>query len=882
MALSQSKISKSTQTKNDLDFEFLRKQGIEYIEALGSALWTDFNTHDPGITILEILCYAITDLGLRLHMPVQDLLHDPEGKRQFFEAHEILPNQALTALDYRKLLIDVDPLRIHNCFLRPYQPALYINCREGAVSLDPTSVENIPSTLVKKTGIQGLYTLWLDLADGISNTKPIEEAVLQRYHANRNLCEDIAEVQLVKPEKIRVCAALELAPQADEHQIYAQVLSLIDEYFSPKVQFYSLKELLDSGKRAEDIFKGPILTHGFIKDEELRRKQLRSEVRLSDLMNVILSIEGVLLIEDMSISYCQGNQVVDDEWNLCIKPNHKPSLCEDKSVFSFTKEGLAITIDQAKVKVHQERLSSKQPIDLGASATNKTLEFPGSDSFPIDRYHSVTHNFPENYGIGHVGLSDQETPTRLAQAKQLKAYLLFFDQILASYFKHLSQVKEQLSVDGTLGKSYFSQVIGEMKGIGELFKDFEQYSTYDFFAQLDNDDRRVTAIKNHLIARFAENFGNYAFLMKGVYGDAAASIVSRNKHAFLRNYDRISSMRAAAMNYFKQSEANLWNTSNVSGLENRIAALLGIKLSEDKAYQRTSIATKFAKVYYANATEFRWRIRNAENQIVLTATENYTTVEAAEQEMYQSIFKAINTNRQAIENIRNTNFRRRKSVHVIEIVKSENAEFSFNIINPAIRSLQDPKRIIARQFRLFQTIEEVKQAVFDLIDFLMNQFTDEGIHVIEHILLLPNASNQSNPAYYFPICKEDCDAPCTADPYSFRLSIVLPGYTQRFSDLNFRAFAEDVIRREIPAHILAKICWVGCGKNTVDDSDNDLLQLEENLRKFLIDKAAGKQTSIPALIQAIQQLKNIYPSGQLHDCASSSTEGKIILGRTNL
>ncbi len=63
MALSQSKISKSTQTKNDLDFEFLRKQGIEYIESLGSALWTDFNTHDPGITILEILCYAITDLG---------------------------------------------------------------------------------------------------------------------------------------------------------------------------------------------------------------------------------------------------------------------------------------------------------------------------------------------------------------------------------------------------------------------------------------------------------------------------------------------------------------------------------------------------------------------------------------------------------------------------------------------------------------------------------------------------------------------------------------------------------------------------------------------------------------------------------------------------
>ena len=46
-----------------LDYGTLRQQGIRYLERLAGKAWTDFNAHDPGITILEQLCYAITDLG---------------------------------------------------------------------------------------------------------------------------------------------------------------------------------------------------------------------------------------------------------------------------------------------------------------------------------------------------------------------------------------------------------------------------------------------------------------------------------------------------------------------------------------------------------------------------------------------------------------------------------------------------------------------------------------------------------------------------------------------------------------------------------------------------------------------------------------------------
>ena len=44
-----------------IDFVRLRELGIQRLEQLATGQWTDFNTHDPGITILEALCYAITD-----------------------------------------------------------------------------------------------------------------------------------------------------------------------------------------------------------------------------------------------------------------------------------------------------------------------------------------------------------------------------------------------------------------------------------------------------------------------------------------------------------------------------------------------------------------------------------------------------------------------------------------------------------------------------------------------------------------------------------------------------------------------------------------------------------------------------------------------------
>jgi hypothetical protein len=98
------------------DYVALRKQGFKYIEQTGSAIWTDYNNSDPGITILEALCYAITDLAYRTGFEIKDLLA-PEKltndtwKEIFYTAKQILHNTALTINDYRKLIIDIKGVR---------------------------------------------------------------------------------------------------------------------------------------------------------------------------------------------------------------------------------------------------------------------------------------------------------------------------------------------------------------------------------------------------------------------------------------------------------------------------------------------------------------------------------------------------------------------------------------------------------------------------------------------------------------------------------------------------------------------------------------------------------------------------------------------------
>ena len=87
------------------------KEGISLIQKFSGNKWTDFNYHDPGITLLEQICYALTDLGYRSSFNLEDILlinkdnFDLENENLLIPLNKILSSQPLTLIDYRKFIL---------------------------------------------------------------------------------------------------------------------------------------------------------------------------------------------------------------------------------------------------------------------------------------------------------------------------------------------------------------------------------------------------------------------------------------------------------------------------------------------------------------------------------------------------------------------------------------------------------------------------------------------------------------------------------------------------------------------------------------------------------------------------------------------------------
>src|SRR4051812_39371944 len=108
-----------------LDYAALVAEGMAQLQRLAGGAWTDFNAHDPGITLLEAGCYALTDLGYRIFHPVPDLLADGGGDSGagLFTPAQVLTGRAVTPDDLRRVVLDVPGVK--NAWVEQVaQPAL--------------------------------------------------------------------------------------------------------------------------------------------------------------------------------------------------------------------------------------------------------------------------------------------------------------------------------------------------------------------------------------------------------------------------------------------------------------------------------------------------------------------------------------------------------------------------------------------------------------------------------------------------------------------------------------------------------------------------------------------------------------------------------------
>lgn len=859
-------IPKSSETEASLDYRQLYNIGLRHVQRLSRRLWTDHNVHDPGITILELLSYALTDLSYRAAFPIEDLLarepdSDESGNKPFFTARQILPNRPFTTLDYRKLLIDLKGVK--NAWVRPATQIYYADKVKGTLAAEKAELPD-----VVEIRLSGLYDVILEFGEDIkSNTakQNVIKEVWQRLHANRNLCEDFVSVTGVEEQTFLLCAELEVAPDADVAQIQAEIFYHVQHYAAPPIRNYSLSEMLErrtpDGQplSVADIFRGPILDCGFFDDEELRQSDLRTELRLSDVISIIMDLKGVLAIRDIVMTPAPDAEPgapgppatpLENKWVIPVQPGKKVVLATDRSRLVFYKRQMPVALDRAKAEAAYTRLVEEER-RKAETPTIYDLQIPAGRYRNPSSYYSFQNHFPAIYGLSDAGLSGAVDDTRKALAYQLKAYLLFFDQVMANYFAQLSHVKELFSADATVQHTYFAQVVDSFADYDAIYKTHSDEPLLAKLHRATEDQERFEGRRNrfldHLIARFAEQFTDYAHMMYTAFSASRESLIA-TKCAFLQGYPAMSSKRAMAYDYSLKGDADLWDSDNVSGLEKRLAGLLGFPNRMRRNLGEIAFGV-YAEIDGNPTDEFRFRIRNKETgDILLSSSAKYATPEQAKDAMRKVIRLAKMPER----------YQRKRTT---------DGRHYFNIVDAT-------GDVLARRIEYFESKEIMDTAIAEVIRAMRADFSDEGMYVIENILLRPEKPTDP----FLPICPApDCVDCAELDPYSYRLHIILPADSARFSHMEFRRFVETVIREETPAHILPKICWV---------SEQDMKRFEKVYRDWIYLKSgkdtSGRKKKLEAMISTLYDIKNVYPMRLLHECDSPEDQPKFIVGQSAL
>ncbi len=1163
MVVESNFITRPTAPDPSLDFDRLYQEGLKHIEALSGKIWTDYNSHDPGISILEVLCYAITELGYRCEFAIGDIispLTENDVVSELFNLASVASSAPLTINDYRKRLIDLPGYR--NAWLekveqapllllldRNVQPPLLYNpglsyqrqgtstttktqtCNDdGYVTgtksevLSPTTglnaeiiskTETRPitdvllnenmsglntnlrvnlnllttntakdNTIKTTTGnsntstvassitevnIKGLYDVFLqfeehpdfgDLNDNsithtfkfltagngdqefpftfevefpawenqsadldvikadidhpalvkgsllklaagvilpnngetLSYSMPLllnpddravtinlvlrvvggQEKVVnptefssrlrEQFHGHehrfynqedilggqveaeilpntaialimrfldrrkliqqyledarhelaktRNLCEDFNQLYPMNLQEIGLEVVLDVVPGTDMDRIMAEVYRRTEVYLSPTVRFYSLREMLEKGYAAEEIFRGPRLRNGFIDEHEPAFNMRRDRIYTSDLLSEFMKIDGVRLVRRLALSrFIEGRRV---------NANALECLFLDSPGRYLTRLNInrsSVTMDAGNGRIEKvnpsrvlELLSALKAFDrLKGRADETEFDLPTTQIVDLQTYYTIQNEFPANYGIGIEGVpsSDvldphekQRREERSVQAKQLKAYLLFFDQLLANFHAQLAHIRDLYSHSVTTDRTYFTQALFEVPRVKDLLHDFtantgetdldwakyligplpgKEESYYPTQLQTLAEDQetfqdRRKRFLDHLLARYNESFSEYAsyvFSRTGAIQTDRYSTLIKGQERFLEHYVEHSASRGAGFDYQKPLDRDFPNGGQ-SYFQEYSGAVTGLK-------KRIVYLTDLPKLDREFINPYRsFKITQAPDTLIWS----FVVFKPDTQSDPEAWFSSIRDHSKLEDVLAEIDL-------ILQLVAADSSYEG----GPGGQITVGAFEELATYGMFPESFAADYPDATKFLNYLSQDLQVENLHIVEHIILRQRASGDPTLRPRIIPC---CPALDIVDPYSFRVSVVLPTWSGRFQDLEFRRLFKRLLRLEAPAHVYIHFYWIdkvqmyhfeNCwnewleGEWLAEDTrllweddklDESARTLQENKYFIVLDRRAASGTEKDFFVNCLAQLRNLY------DCHYEVLPSKLV------
>ncbi len=283
---------------------------------------------------------------------------------------------------------------------------------------------------------------------------------------------------------------------------------------------------------------------------------------------------------------------------------------------------------------------------------------------------------------------------------------------------------------------------------------------------------------------------------------------------------------------------DIWNTDNVSGLQKRVSRLLGFE-----NYDRRNLVHPEPFHHFlieedpAEPNSFSFTLKRTIEGSQMRSGYVYPTRNDAENGIQSVIRSAIDTS-----NFQDQIVGSNLIITLSDIITfTDIASISINLdFEP------DPELIIQ-----------------ELVDFFKTTYgPQEGFYLLEHMLLLPIQIGAPPTPFLTQVLDEQ--EVSTIDPYSYRITVILPEdylstgllappnstLESRFGMDDFRRFVEKTIKEECPAHIIVNIFWLD--ETNLQDFQNIYRTWLTRNATYLVDQTLLNQALID-LISSINQ-----------------------------
>lgn len=756
---------------DEFGFESLKREGLRLVQEMSGERWTDFNAHDPGVTILDALCYALTELIYRADFPVADFLTADDGRIDLdslglHPPEDILPCRPTTFADYRRLILDRFP-EIDNAWLTR-------SPRRGADGLCRIDLRLGPDAMVRET--------------------EIVEKVTRLFCRTRNLCEDIDEITVVAEQECELYALIEIGGGGEPAEILAGVYHACARHIAGTAGPNHPADALASGKGLDELLDGPAagleVGHAVAPDNDAE------EVLVTDLFVIAKGVAGVSNVKRLWLRK-EGRDyfdAIDNRRETALLRLHIPEKADEIGIELESSSGRVVPIQFQEFRTRFNDLDYLHRSSLRAGKDLSSIfPRPQGNWRNFQGYSSVQHLLPAIYGINEYGVPESAGPEVKGRAAQLKGYLLLFDQVMANYAANLQNLRHLFAIDPADRRSYATQTV-ENKGyppLSGIYPENPDQALTALLRRFDPYPERKNRVLDYLLALHGETFPHNtlrSFVGHALPHENDAALL-KAKAAYLRALPEVGRDRGGAFDY----TANPGDMENLAGFQKRICLLLGFGDVRNKrltmafarlglefdalqtAGEESGADAPFAAVPEPGNLEKEYRgipvapVAGSADQLLDSCRR---TIPHLGTRFPSSLLRG---------GVRQDNFR----------MAEQRQPGGFPVL------FRDEESCGWRNLALFADEEAAIETVNALrvLCIRLNR-ESEGMHVVEHILLRPLASEQHDTVQV------------DEGFYRFRMTLLFPAWSALCHDPHFREMAENLVRMNVPAHIYPRILWL--------------------------------------------------------------------------